>query len=61
MTKTYTLRDGVTVTSKDGQWPTQYANRTQAYKAAEKVGGEVIQRGRPWYVRVSAQPSREQH
>lgn len=51
--KTYTLRStGEVVTSKDGEWPTQYANRTQAQQAAEKVSGEVIQRGRPFYVRV---------
>jgi hypothetical protein len=48
---TYTLSCGDVVTSKDGEWPTQYANRTQAYKAAAKVNGAtVIQRGRPFYV-----------
>lgn len=51
--KTYTLRTGEVVTSKDGEWPTQYANRTQATRAAAKLGGEVIQRGRPFYVRLA--------
>jgi hypothetical protein len=52
--KNYTLhRTGETVTSKDGEWPTQYANRTQAERAAAKIeGAEVIQRGRPFYVRL---------
>jgi hypothetical protein len=51
--ETYTLSDGTTVTSKDGEWPTQYTNRTQANNAAAKIeGAEVIQRGRPFYVRL---------
>jgi hypothetical protein len=50
---TYKLRSGETVTSKDGDWPTQYANRTQATRAAEKIPhATVIQRGRPFYVRL---------
>ena len=50
---TYRLRSGELVTSKDGEWPTQYTNRTQAQKAAAKIPGEeMIQRGRPFYVRV---------
>ena len=50
---TYRLRSGDLVTSKDGTWPTQYANRTQARKAAAQIpGAEMIQRGRPFYVRV---------
>lgn len=51
---TYTLKGtGERVTSKDGEWPTQYTNRTQAQRAADKIpGAEVIQRGRPFYVRV---------
>lgn len=50
---TYTLRQGDVVTSKDGDWPTQYTNRTQAARAAAKIpGADVIQRGRPFYVRV---------
>lgn len=51
-TKTYRLGTGELVTSKDGEWPTQYVHRTGAEKAAAKIGGEVIQRGRPFYVRV---------
>ncbi len=48
---TYKLKSGELVTSKDGDWPTQYANRTQATKAAAKIAGAtVIQRGRPFYV-----------
>jgi len=31
-----------------------YANRTQAEKAADKVGGTVIQRGRPFFVQMPA-------
>lgn len=50
---TYILRSGETVTAKSSDWPTQYANRTQAQKAADKIlGAEVIQRGRPFYVRL---------
>ena len=50
---TYRLRSGDLVTSKDGSWPTQYTNRTQAARAAAKIdGAEVIVRGRPFYVRV---------
>jgi len=29
-----------------------YANRTQAERSAKREGGEVIQRGRPFYVRL---------
>ena len=51
--RTYTLRSGDVVTSKDGKWPKQYANRTGAEKAAAKIpGADVIQRGRPFYVRL---------
>lgn len=51
--KTYTLRSGDVVTSKYGDWPTQYTNRTQADRAAAKIpGAVVIQRGRPFYVCV---------
>ncbi len=55
MAKTYTLNQtGETVTSKTGEWPTIYTNRTQAYRAAAKIeGATVIQRGRPFYVRLS--------
>lgn len=59
MTKTYTLRTGEMVTSRNGEWPTQYANRTQATNAAAKIAGaQVIQRGRPFYVKLpSCQPT----
>jgi len=51
--KFYTLRSGDKVTSKDGTWPTQYTNRTQAARAAAKIpSAVVIQRGRPFYVRL---------
>lgn len=54
---TFVLRSGDIVTSKDGSWPTQYANFTQARAAAAKIpGAEVIQRGRPIYVRVGVEP-----
>lgn len=50
---TYRLRSGEYVTSKDGDWPTQYTNRTQAERAAAKIdGATVIQRGRPFYVKL---------
>jgi hypothetical protein len=50
---TYRLRSGDVVTSKDGTWPTQYTNRTQAQRAADKIpGATMIQRGRPFYVRL---------
>jgi hypothetical protein len=29
-----------------------YANRTQAERSAKREGGEVLQRGRPFYVRL---------
>jgi hypothetical protein len=48
---TYTLRSGDVVTAKTADWPTQYANRAQAERAAAKIpGATVIQRGRPFYV-----------
>ena len=51
--KTYTLRNGDVVTSKDGKWSTMYTNLTQARNAAAKIAGaEVIQCGRPFYVRL---------
>lgn len=54
---TCTLRCGDVVTSKDGEWPTTYANRTQAETAADRIRSAfpdaiVIHRGRPFYVRV---------
>jgi len=56
-TVTYRLRSGDLVTSKDGKWPTQYTNKTQALRAAAKIAGaEMIQRGRPFYVRVPETP-----
>ncbi len=33
-------------------YPYTFANRTQARNAAAKVGGTVIQRGRPFFVRM---------
>lgn len=51
------LRDGTKVLAKmyHGQaWAMTYANRTQAERAAAKFGGEVIQRGRPFFVRLPA-------
>jgi hypothetical protein len=50
---TATLRDGTVVLAKmyNGEpCPMHYANRTQAAASAVKNGGEVIQRGRPFYV-----------
>jgi hypothetical protein len=50
-----TLRDGTTVLAKQYKGETcavTYANRTQASNAAQKHGGEVIQRGRPFFVRL---------
>ena len=52
---TYMLRTGEIVLARpwDGRtYPVTYTNRTQAERAAAKVGGEVIQRGRPFYVRL---------
>jgi hypothetical protein len=50
---TTTLRDGTVVLAKmyKGEPSAMtYSNRTQAETAAVKNGGEVIQRGRPFYV-----------
>ena len=47
------LNDGTLVLGKmyKGEpWALTYANRTQAQRAADREGGEVIQRGRPFYV-----------
>lgn len=54
------LRDGTLVLGKlyrsgDGDKevvPVTYSNRTQAARAAQREGGVVIQRGRPFYVRL---------
>ncbi len=49
------LSDGTTVLGKcteHGVSAKTYANRTQANKAASRENGEVIQRGRPFYVRI---------
>lgn len=56
--KTYTLRSGHVVTSKDGEWPTQYANRTAAQKAAAKIGGTVVHpaSARAFYVKPPIKP-----
>jgi hypothetical protein len=54
-----TLRDGTLVLGKEYQgetFPKTYANRTQAERAAQKEAGEVIQRGRPFYVRLLPAP-----
>ncbi len=57
---TYRLRHGDIVTSKDGDRPTTYANRTQAQRAASAIpGAEVIVRGRPFYVRLPEPLERE--
>lgn len=58
--KTYTLSSGEVVTSKSGDWPTQYTNRSQAYRGASRlmiagVNATVIQRGRPFYVKILEQ------
>lgn len=37
-------------TAENGFTERTYANRTQATRAARRVGGIVIQRGRPFYV-----------
>jgi hypothetical protein len=51
--KTVRLYAGDLVTSKDGEYPVTYANRTQAERAAAKIpGAVVIVRGRPFFVRV---------
>lgn len=50
-----TLRDGTLVLGKEYKgetFPKTYANRTQAERAAQKEAGDVIQRGRPFYVRL---------
>lgn len=56
----YRLNNGVVVLAKpDGEWPVQYANRTQAYKraAALGTGWTVYQFGRPFYVGPEDQSS----
>ena len=53
----FKLRDGTIVLGKldadGGVRPYHYANRSQAERAAQRENGEVIQRGRPFYVRLS--------
>lgn len=52
---TTTLRDGTAVLGKTERgrvWAKTYANNMQAQRAAESVNGEVMQRGRVFYVRV---------
>uniref|UniRef100_A0A6M3KHT1 Uncharacterized protein n=1 Tax=viral metagenome TaxID=1070528 RepID=A0A6M3KHT1_9ZZZZ len=51
------LNDGTLVAARYNYDGTEvnawtYANRTQAKRAAERLGGEVIQRGRPFYVKL---------
>ena len=51
-----TLRNGDVVLGKLYQGKPSavtYANRTQAERSAAKVSGDVIQRGRPFYVRLA--------
>lgn len=51
-----TLRDGTVVLGKmykDEICACTYANRSQAQTAAAKHGGQVIHRGRPFYVKLS--------
>ena len=53
---TTTLTNGAVVLAKvyDGRLCAKtFANRTQARLAAENVGGDVCQWGRPFYVRVA--------
>ena len=55
------LRDGTTVlakSDKNGLSALTYSNRTQAEKAAKSHGGEVIHRGRPFYVKLGKQELR---
>lgn len=52
-TKRFKLNCGIVVTSRDGEWPTQYANRTQAERAAAKIENAVVVHiGRPFYVAI---------
>lgn len=58
---TFTLTSGDVVLSRISQYdnenrPYSFSNRTQAIRAAERVGGAVIKRGRPWYVKVEKKP-----
>ena len=49
------LHDGTVVLGKlyKGEvCPLHYSNRSQAEQAAQREGGVVIHRGRPFYVRV---------
>lgn len=51
-----TLRDGTVVLGKlyKGEpTPLTYSNRTQAERSAKRENGVIIQRGRPFYVKVS--------
>ena len=54
--KTTTLKNGDVVLAHGaaayGISAYTYANRAQAEKAAKRVGGIVIQRGRPFYVKL---------
>lgn len=57
MNLTYKLSNGEVVLAKLSRgnlYPFTYSNRTQAEKKAEAVGGEVVQRGRPFFVRMPA-------
>lgn len=59
---TYKLNNGIVVLAKKPSapepnhsstpYPYTFANHTQAQNAAAKVGGSVIQCGRPFFVRM---------
>ncbi len=56
---TITLRDGTQVLAKPYKGELTaltYANRTQATAAAVRTGGIVIQRGRPFLVKIEGEP-----
>jgi hypothetical protein len=57
---TFKLRNGNIVLARlsHGEpYPFTFSNRTQAQNAALKAGGEVIQCGRPFFVRMPTQPT----
>ena len=61
--KTTLLNDGTEVLAHGGAYgvtPYTYSNRAQAHRAAMKYGGDVIRRGRPFFVRMyTERPWRE--
>jgi hypothetical protein len=53
---TVALRDGTRVLGKRYKGELRaltYANRSQAVRSALHEGGDVVQRGRPFYVRIT--------